>query len=94
MRWGPLTYAVLMVLLAGLLPAGAADPLSRNDPEGAQFSGPVPIGKDGRFKDTTWTENPEVEMKTEEPVRSSMVGDIFVWDGQKFVVAPVGFNSL
>ena len=55
MRSGALTYAIMLIVLAGLglmaQPARAAPPLSRMSPEGAQFPGPVPIGADGKFKD-------------------------------------------
>lgn len=44
--------------------------------------------------DSDWTENREVRLLDKNPQRSSMVGDVFVKDGEAFMVMHVGFKPL
>ena len=44
--------------------------------------------------DSDWSENPDVEIKTTNPRRSTSVGDLVVRDGTTFVVDKFGFSEL
>lgn len=41
-----------------------------------------------------WFERSEVEMLTNEPQRSTSIGDIFKWNGHFYMVAPLGFVEI
>jgi len=44
--------------------------------------------------DRDWSDNPDVEVKTSAPRRSTSVGDLVVRDGVTFVVAKFGFSEI
>lgn len=59
-----------------------------------QFVLDVVYGMTQNREKQLWSKRPEIQILTEQPLRSTAIGDVFEWSGYFWMVAPLGFVEI